>query len=145
MGIVHSTAEQSKAKKGKCMQVAAYEFTTLTCIPGVVHYRGAKIQMLDLPGIIEGAKDGKGRGRQVCTTVLCDAYCTRRSIFVLAATGVVENIYCYSRACYSMSPMPALTPFSRLSLTLLGVQHRTASGGCVSRWRLPELLLMFCY
>lgn len=47
------------------VQVAAYEFTTLTCIPGVVHYRGAKIQMLDLPGIIEGAKDGKGRGRQV--------------------------------------------------------------------------------
>lgn len=45
--------------------MAAYEFTTLTCIPGVVHYRGAKIQMLDLPGIIEGAKDGKGRGRQV--------------------------------------------------------------------------------
>ena len=48
-----------------CVQVAAYEFTTLTCIPGVVTYRGAKIQMLDLPGIIEGAKDGKGRGRQV--------------------------------------------------------------------------------
>ena len=46
-------------------QVAAYEFTTLTCIPGVVRYRGAKIQLLDLPGIIEGAKDGKGRGRQV--------------------------------------------------------------------------------
>ncbi|KAL6068231.1 Developmentally-regulated G-protein 3 [Balamuthia mandrillaris] len=45
--------------------IAAYEFTTLTCIPGVVHYKGAKIQLLDLPGIIEGAKDGKGRGRQV--------------------------------------------------------------------------------
>jgi len=28
-------------------------------------YNGAKIQMLDLPGIIAGAKDGKGRGRQV--------------------------------------------------------------------------------
>lgn len=26
---------------------------------------GAAIQILDLPGIIEGAKDGKGRGRQV--------------------------------------------------------------------------------
>jgi len=45
--------------------VAAYEFTTLTTVPGVVRYKGAKIQLLDLPGIIEGAKDGKGRGRQV--------------------------------------------------------------------------------
>ena len=32
---------------------------------GVIRYKGAKIQLLDLPGIIEGAKDGKGRGRQV--------------------------------------------------------------------------------
>ncbi|KAI3753195.1 hypothetical protein L2E82_25241 [Cichorium intybus] len=30
----------------------------------VITYRGAKIQLLDLPGVIEGAKDGKGRGRQ---------------------------------------------------------------------------------
>ena len=44
---------------------AGYEFTTLTAIPGTMHYRGAKIQIMDLPGIIEGAKDGKGRGRQV--------------------------------------------------------------------------------
>ena len=26
------------------------------------------LQLLDLPGIIEGAKDGKGRGRQVIST-----------------------------------------------------------------------------
>jgi len=44
---------------------AAYEFTTLTCIPGNIFYRGTKIQLLDLPGIIEGAAAGKGRGRQV--------------------------------------------------------------------------------
>jgi len=44
---------------------AAYEFTTLTCIPGVIEYKNAKIQLLDLPGIIEGAAEGKGRGRQV--------------------------------------------------------------------------------
>lgn len=50
---------------GTFSAVAAYEFTTLTCIPGVINYKGAKIQLLDMPGIIEGAKDGKGRGRQV--------------------------------------------------------------------------------
>ncbi|KAJ0039753.1 hypothetical protein Pint_26920 [Pistacia integerrima] len=53
---------------GTFSEVASYEFTTLTCIPGVITYRGAKIQLLDLPGIIEGAKDGKGRGRQVIST-----------------------------------------------------------------------------
>lgn len=46
-------------------EVAAYEFTTLTCIPGVIEYNDATIQLLDLPGIIEGASKGKGRGRQV--------------------------------------------------------------------------------
>ncbi|RKP27463.1 developmentally-regulated GTP-binding protein 1 [Syncephalis pseudoplumigaleata] len=50
---------------GTFSEVGAYEFTTLTTVPGVIQYKGAKIQILDLPGIIEGAKDGKGRGRQV--------------------------------------------------------------------------------
>ena len=35
------------------------------CIPGIIHYKDCKIQLLDLPGIIEGASEGKGRGRQV--------------------------------------------------------------------------------
>ena len=50
---------------GVYSEVAAYEFTTLTTVPGVIVYKGSKVQLLDLPGIIEGAKDGKGRGRQV--------------------------------------------------------------------------------
>lgn len=50
---------------GTHSEAASYEFTTLTCIPGTLKYKGCKIQLLDLPGIIEGAKDGKGRGRQV--------------------------------------------------------------------------------
>mmetsp|Transcript_6767 Transcript_6767/g.9912 ORF Transcript_6767/g.9912 Transcript_6767/m.9912 type:complete len:377 (-) Transcript_6767:85-1215(-) len=53
---------------GTKSEAAAYEFTTLTCIPGTMKYKGARIQVLDLPGIIEGAADGKGRGRQVIST-----------------------------------------------------------------------------
>lgn len=56
------------ALTGTLSEAAAYEFTTLTAIPGTLHYRGARIQVLDLPGIIEGARDGKGRGRQVIGT-----------------------------------------------------------------------------
>ncbi|GAA5952857.1 hypothetical protein JCM8115_002368 [Rhodotorula mucilaginosa] len=44
---------------------AAYAFTTLVAVPGVLEIEGAKIQLLDLPGIIEGAASGRGRGRQV--------------------------------------------------------------------------------
>lgn len=50
---------------GTQSKTAAYEFTTLTCIPGTLNYRNAKIQVLDVPGIIEGAASGKGRGKEV--------------------------------------------------------------------------------
>ncbi|EZG51579.1 developmentally regulated GTP-binding protein [Gregarina niphandrodes] len=50
---------------GAKSEVAAYEFTTLTCVPGIIDYREARLQLLDLPGIIEGASEGRGRGRQV--------------------------------------------------------------------------------
>jgi len=47
---------------------AEHEFTTIDCISGKLDYNGASIQILDLPGIIDGAASNKGRGRQVIST-----------------------------------------------------------------------------
>ncbi|TKA28893.1 Ribosome-interacting GTPase 2 [Salinomyces thailandicus] len=76
----------SKVTKTKS-EVAAYSFTTLTAIPGVLEYGGAEIQVLDLPGIIEGAAEGKGRGRQVISA----AKTSDMVLMVLDATKRAEQ------------------------------------------------------
>ncbi|TNY19978.1 P-loop containing nucleoside triphosphate hydrolase protein [Rhodotorula diobovata] len=72
---------------------AAYEFTTLTTVPGTLQIHGAPIQILDLPGIIEGAKDGKGRGRQVIAVArTCNLICIVLDVLKpLADKAVIEN------------------------------------------------------
>lgn len=45
--------------------IASYSFTTLNAVPGLMKYRHARIQIIDVPGIVSGSASGRGRGKEV--------------------------------------------------------------------------------
>ncbi|MHA1734625.1 MAG: OBG GTPase family GTP-binding protein [Promethearchaeota archaeon] len=50
-------------------KVAAYDFTTLAAVPGMMEVERARVQLIDLPGIVLGAATGRGRGKEVLGAV----------------------------------------------------------------------------
>jgi uncharacterized protein len=50
-------------------KIAAYAFTTLTVVPGIMEYNHAKVQVLDIPGLIKGAASGAGMGKEVMSVI----------------------------------------------------------------------------
>lgn len=52
-----------KALTGRQVAVGDYPFTTLRPVAGMLKVNGAVVQMVDLPGLLDGAVDGKGGGR----------------------------------------------------------------------------------
>lgn len=82
---------------GTYSKSAEWEFTTTTCIPGAILYKGAKIQLLDLPGIVEGARENKGKGRQIiavartCNIILIVLDATRPTMHKKVIEGELEG------------------------------------------------------
>ncbi len=70
------------ALTGTSSKTAAHAFTTLEILPGTLVYRGAHIQIFDMPGIIEGAHIGIGGGR----SVLASLRSVNLIVFVVDAT-----------------------------------------------------------
>ena len=77
--------------------VAAYEFTTLTVVPGIMTHNDTKIQILDVPGIISGASLGKGRGREVLSIAR-----NANLILVLLDVYKPENIDVLKKELYNV-------------------------------------------
>lgn len=73
-------------------KVGAYEFTTLTVVPGLMEHHSAKIQVLDVPGIIHGASSGKGRGREIISVMRnSDLVVLIIDVFNIAQLKVLEK------------------------------------------------------
>ncbi|MEA3229876.1 MAG: GTPase, partial [archaeon] len=73
-------------------EVGGYDFTTLEVIPGMMEYEGAKIQILDVPGIIKGAAQGKGRGREIFSVVNnSDLIIIMSDVVKVAQIDVIKN------------------------------------------------------
>ena len=115
---------------GTKSEAAAYEFTTLTAIPGTMKYRGARIQVLDLPGIIEGAATGKGRGRQVISAArTCDLI-----MIVLDAAKPVTHKFLIERELLNFG--------IRLNETPPDIKIRKKDkGGLDFQWLAPQSVL----
>ncbi len=49
--------------------VADYAFTTVEPIPGMMHHKDVQIQLVEVPGLVEGASLGKGMGTQLLSVI----------------------------------------------------------------------------
>lgn len=74
--------------------VGEYQFTTLSIIPGIMEFKGAKIQVLDMPGLIKGASKGKGRGKEVISAARSsDLVLLMIDIFNYNLNTLIDELY----------------------------------------------------
>lgn len=110
-------------------EIADYEFTTLSPNLGVADIDGASLLIADIPGLIEGAAEGKGLGdaflrhieRTAVVLHLIDAYTDDPAV----AYGVIRReLARYSEAVASLPEVVALTKIEGLDADVVAMQER---------------------
>ncbi len=79
-----------RALSGRQVRIGDYPFTTLKPIAGIVKLHGAPIQLVEVPGLIEGASQGKGSGKAYLSAVRAADV----GIFMGALTEHDFNLFC---------------------------------------------------
>lgn len=109
-------------------EIADYEFTTLSPNLGVADIDGASLLIADIPGLIEGAAEGKGLGdaflrhieRTAVVLHLIDVYTDDPA----AAYGVIRReLARYSEAVASLPEVVALTKIEGLDADVVAMQE----------------------
>jgi len=73
-------------------EVGDYDFTTKKPVPGIMEYKHATIQIIDMPGIVEGAASGKGREKEVLSAVrIADLIVIVADVFKLDSIEIVKR------------------------------------------------------
>jgi GTP-binding protein len=84
-------------------KIADYPFTTLEPVLGVVYRKGREIVFVDVPGLIEGASEGRGLGHEFLRHV------ERVKVLVHLVDGSVENVGDeYKRVAKELDAYPGL-------------------------------------
>ncbi len=78
------------ALTGRQVRIGNYPFTTLKPVAGMVKVDGAYIQLVEVPGLVEGAAEGKGNGKAFLSAVRAADV----AVFVGALTEQGFNQFC---------------------------------------------------
>ncbi|KAH0785954.1 GTP binding protein Gtp1 [Histomonas meleagridis] len=96
--------------------IGDYDFTTVTAVPAILEVNGVKIQLLDLPGILQGASSGYGKGRQVLGVVRsCDliVYVIDSAKADMEIKTLTEELHSFGIRVNDEPPNVVITPLVR--------------------------------
>ncbi len=108
-------------------RVGEYAFTTTTIVPGMMEYKHAKIQLLDIPGLIGGAADNRGRGREILS------WARMADIFIIMVDistwtdleSILEELHAAGIRINQSPPKVRITKKDKGAITLIKNERQT--------------------